>query len=205
MNRLALAFLLLIAFQAKEEILPPEPVFPIPSERQLAWHQLEYYAFVHFNMNTFADREWGFGDELPSMFDPTELDTRQWARVVKEAGMKGIIITAKYHDGFCLWPSAYTEHSVKNSPWRDGQGDLIQELKEACEEYGLKMGVYYSPWDRNHPEYGQPAYLSLLYYWMMFQRKFTPLNEYWTCTQTPLGVQSRRVLAPGCYPGFGCE
>jgi alpha-L-fucosidase len=162
MKRLTLAFLVLIACQSKEEILPPEPVFPIPSERQLAWHALEYYAFVHFNMNTFSDREWGYGDESPSMFDPSALDTRQWARIVKEAGMKGIIITAKHHDGFCLWPSAYTEHSVKNSPWRNGKGDLIQELKEACEEYGLKMGIYYSPWDRNHPEYGQPAYVTYM-------------------------------------------
>lgn len=162
MKKFALALFILISCQAKEEILPPDPVFPIPSERQLDWHELEYYAFVHFNMNTFSDREWGFGDELPSMFDPTDLDTRQWARVVKDAGMKGIIITAKHHDGFCLWPSAYTEHSVKNSPWRNGQGDLIQELKEACEEFGLKMGIYYSPWDRNHPAYGQPAYITYM-------------------------------------------
>ncbi|HSJ69972.1 MAG TPA: alpha-L-fucosidase, partial [Anditalea sp.] len=121
-----------------------------------------YYGFVHFNMNTFSDMEWGMGDEDPGQFDPSDLDTRQWARVVKDAGMKGIIITAKHHDGFCLWPTAYTEHSVKNSPWRDGKGDLIRELADACKEYGLKFGIYYSPWDRNHADYGKPEYISYM-------------------------------------------
>jgi len=136
------------------------PIGPLPNENQLAWQELEYYAFIHFNMNTFTNMEWGYGDEKPSQFNPTELDTHQWARVAKEAGMKGIIITAKHHDGFALWPSAYTEHSVKNSPWREGKGDLIKELAEACKKYGLKFGVYLSPWDRNHPDYGKPEYIN---------------------------------------------
>lgn len=141
------------------KIAPPKPVGPIPSDRQLAWHDLQYYAFVHFNMNTFTDMEWGSGGETPEQFNPTELNTRQWARVAKDAGMKGIIITAKHHDGFCLWPTKTTEHSVKYSPWKDGKGDLLKDLSEACKEYGLKFGIYLSPWDRHDKDYGNPEYV----------------------------------------------
>jgi alpha-L-fucosidase len=118
------------------QITPPEPFGPVPSERQLVWHEMEYYMFVHFTVNTFTDKEWGYGDEKESVFNPTDLDCRQWAKTAKDAGMKGIIITAKHHDGFCLWPSKYTEHSVKNSPWRDGKGDVLRELRAACDENG---------------------------------------------------------------------
>jgi alpha-L-fucosidase len=150
------------ACKGPDLVHPPDPIYPIPSQAQLDWQEMEFYAFVHFNMNTFTNQEWGFGDEKPDMFNPTELDCRQWAKVAKDAGMKGIIITAKHHDGFCLWPSEYTEHSVKSSSWKNGQGDVIRELADACNEYGLKLGIYYSPWDRNHADYGTPEYLTYM-------------------------------------------
>jgi alpha-L-fucosidase len=125
-----------------------------PSLRQLAWQDLEFIGFIHYTVNAFTDKEWGEGTESPSIFNPTQLDTRQWAQVCKDAGMKMIILTAKHHDGFCLWPSQYTEHSVKNSPYKDGKGDIVGELAQACREAGLKMGLYLSPWDRHEPTYG---------------------------------------------------
>ncbi len=139
---------------------PPDPIGPLPSERQTAWHEMGYYMFAHFTVNTFTDREWGLGDEAETVFNPTELDCRQWARVAKEAGMKGIILTAKHHDGFCLWPSQYTSHSVKKSRWKNGEGDVVGDLAKACKEYGLKMGIYLSPWDRNSSVYASPEYIT---------------------------------------------
>lgn len=153
------ALIIYLLLVSCSEVKPPEPYGPVPTERQLAWHELEYYMFVHFTVNTFTDKEWGYGDEPESIFNPAELDCRQWAKTASEAGMKGIIITAKHHDGFCLWPSAFTDHSVKNSPWKNGNGDILKELRQACNEFGLKMGVYLSPWDRNSHVYGTDDYL----------------------------------------------
>jgi alpha-L-fucosidase len=137
---------------------PPLPFGAVPSERQLIWHDMKYHAFIHFGPNTFTDIEWGHGDESPDVFNPTELDCRQWARAIRDAGMEGALITAKHHDGFCLWPSEYSTHTVRESTWRDGKGDVLKDLSEACREFGIKFGVYVSPWDRNHPTYFTDEY-----------------------------------------------
>lgn len=153
----------------------PKPWGPIPAPRQLRWEEMEFYGFLHFTVNTFTDREWGYGDESESVFNPTALDARQWARVAREAGMKGLILTAKHHDGFCLWPSKYTEHSVRNAPWKEGHGDVVREFVDACREFGLRAGLYLSPWDRNHAQYGQTEYVE--YYQRQLEELLTSYGD----------------------------
>ncbi|MFN2571150.1 MAG: alpha-L-fucosidase [Gemmatimonadales bacterium] len=130
----------------------PAPFHPIPAQRQLAWHELECYGFLHFSVNTFTNREWGFGDESPALFNPTDFDADQIVGAARDGGMKGLILTCKHHDGFCLWPSRYTDHRVTNR-------DYVKDISEACARQGVKFGVYLSPWDRNHADYGRPEYL----------------------------------------------
>lgn len=146
--------------QTAQSVNSLSPCGPVPTEDQLWWQDLEMYAFIHYSMNTYTDQEWGFGNEDLQLFNPSDLDCRQWARVCKQAGMRGIIFTAKHHCGFCMWPSQYTEYSVKNTPWKQGKGDVVRELADACREEGLKFAVYLSPWDRNHPEYGRKEYVT---------------------------------------------
>jgi alpha-L-fucosidase len=172
--------LCVLLFAACAKVVPPKAVGPVPNQRQMAWQEMEQYAFIHFTTNTFTDKEWGFGDETPQIFNPTALDAEQWVKVIKEAGLKGLIFTCKHHDGFCLWPSKYTEHTVKNSPYKNGQGDVVKEVADACRKHGIKFGMYLSPWDRNHAAYGQQEYVE--YYQQQIQELFTaygPAFEMW--------------------------
>lgn len=180
-QNLLIAWIMVITFiSCDDKTTPPKPLLPVPSEKQLAWHKLEMYAFVHFTTNTFTGKEWGFGDENPDIFNPTELNTDQWAKIIKEAGLTGIVLTCKHHDGFCLWPCDFTGHSVKSSSWKDGNGDIVKEVRESCDRYGLKFGIYLSPWDRNRADYGTPSYIE--YYRNQLRELFTrygPVFEMW--------------------------
>ena len=153
----------------------PEAIGPLPSPQQVAWQQMETYAFIHFGLNTFVDQEWGYGDVPSSAFDPRRLDCEQWVQTLVKAGMKGVILTCKHHDGYCLWPSRYTDYSVASSPWRNGRGDVVRELAEACKKYGIRMGVYLSPWDRHQATYGTQEYVT--YYYNQLEELMTQYGD----------------------------
>ncbi|MCW3788220.1 alpha-L-fucosidase [Plebeiibacterium sediminum] len=175
---LILIFGLVIA--SCSQVTPPEACLPLPSKEQLAWHQMEMNAFVHFTTNTFTDKEWGYGDESPAVFNPDTVNTDQWVSVLKETGFKGVILTCKHHDGFCLWPSEYTDHTIAKSPYLNGNGNIVKQLRESCTAQDMKFGVYLSPWDRNRSDYGQPSYIE--YYRNQLKELFNaygPVFEMW--------------------------
>lgn len=164
----------------KTKVESPKPYGAIPTAAQLQWHEMEMYAFVHFSINTFTNKEWGYGDENPAIFNPTNFDADAIAKIVKSAGLKGIVFTCKHHDGFCLWPTKSTEHNISKSPWKDGKGDMVKEISDACKRNGLKFGVYLSPWDRNNKNYGKPEYINV--YRQQYRELLTnygPLFESW--------------------------
>lgn len=175
---IAAACVLAAGCERAPEDIAPNAVVPTPA--QVEYQRQELIGFVHFTINTFTDKEWGFGDESPQLFNPAALDADQWAAVAAEVGMGELILTAKHHDGFCLWPSAYTDHSVANSPWKNGSGDVVAELVGAARRHGVKVGLYLSPWDRNHPDYGRPEYID--YYQNQLRELLTgygPIAEIW--------------------------
>ena len=175
----------LFALSVRAQKTPPEPIGPLPLPKQVEWQKMETYAFVHYGLNTFTDKEWGYGDADPKMFNPSRMDVEQWVRTFKQAGMKGVIIVAKHHDGFAMWPSPLTDYNITRSSYdgpknKDGKVDVLAELRKACDKYGLKMGIYLSPWDRNHAEYGRQAYVD--YYHQQLTDLVTnygPLFEVW--------------------------
>ncbi|MBL3655887.1 alpha-L-fucosidase [Fulvivirga sediminis] len=172
---IALLALSIVGCKNKKDTPAPEAVGPVPTAEQMAWHKMEKNAFIHFTINTFTDKEWGFGDESPELFNPTDLDADQWVKVLKETGFKGVILTCKHHDGFCLWPSEYTEHDIASSPYKNGEGDIVREVSDACKKYGLKFGVYVSPWDRNRADYGDSTYIT--YYRNQLKELFTSYGD----------------------------
>ena len=165
---------------AKDEVKAPAPLLPLPEQKQVDWQRMETYAFIHFGLNSFCDREWGYGDTDPKMFNPKRLDCEQWVKTLIAAGMKGVILTAKHHDGFCLWPFEGNDYNVSKSPWRNGKGNVVKELSEACKKHGLKFAVYLSPWDRSRADYGSPSYVEYFHSQLRdLLTNYGPVFEVW--------------------------
>jgi alpha-L-fucosidase len=175
MYKLFLLILLVVNINGIAQVAIPKP-----TQSQLKWHKLGYYWFIHFGPNTFTNVEWGTGNEKTEVFNPTDLDCNQWCKIAKASGATQIIITAKHHDGFCLWPSKYSKHTVAQSIWKNGNGDVLKELSAACKKYNLKFGVYISPWDRNHPDYGTAAYNAVFVNMLTeLLTNYGTINELW--------------------------
>ncbi|MGI5868413.1 MAG: alpha-L-fucosidase, partial [Kiritimatiellia bacterium] len=172
------------------------PLAPTPSPAQLAWHDRAFAIFVHFGTNTFTNREWGDGQAPASVFNPAALDADQWAAAAQAAGAKAMVLTAKHHDGFCLWPSAFTDYSVKSSPWKEGKGDVVREFVDACRRHDLSPGLYLSPWDRHEPTYGDSAAYNAFYLAQLDEllTQYGELGEIWfdgACGEGPNGKRQQ--------------
>lgn len=181
MNKLLLTALLCSLGAAGFSQSAPKPYGPLPTERQLKWQETEMYCLIHFGPDTYTDKEWGYGDEDPQIVNPTKFSAMQIVAAAKAGGFKGVIVVAKHHDGFCLWPTKTTEHNISKSPYKNGNGDILREYREACDKLGMKMGVYCSPWDRNSPLYGKPEYVTEVYRKQLQElySNYGPLFEVW--------------------------
>jgi alpha-L-fucosidase len=207
-NLFSTLFLSLLILSCTAQVEPPKPYGALPTESQINWHKMEYFSLVCYGLNTYTEQEWAYGDVEAKLFKPTDLDTDQWAKVAKDGGMKGLILVAKHHDGFCLWPSKYTDYSVKATPWKNGEGDVLGDLSKSCKKYGLKLGVYLSPWDRNHAEYGGPEYVE--YYYKQLEELMTEYGdvfEFWIDganggTGYYGGARDNRSIDRGTYYGY---
>lgn len=188
-----------------ESATPPEAYGPVPTEGQLRWHEMEYYGLLCYGLNTYTGQSWGYGNVDPSVLNPSHLDTDQWAKAAKDGGMRGLILVAKHHDGFCLWPSKTTKYTIAASPWKDGKGDILRDLADSCRKFGLKLGVYISPWDRNHAEYGREQYVKKFHeQWREVLEYDNDIFEVWLDganggTGWYGGANERRTIPEGYY------